>query len=184
MPPNWQFIRRSTSDIRHSDQSAQKCLDRCLLHHGSYGTMASKLQFGFQYRRALSDRAEARIDETLARVVETVAPEEARALAASWLAYRQTTRDYNARVEAFVDADDRGDRTAAMGALNEALALLDERLTLTVALGADTSPVGRAVEQLLELAGLLVALEYPGAVTAREKTLDLRLATGSARTRH
>jgi uncharacterized protein YPO0396 len=170
--------------MRHSDQSAQKCLDRSLLHHGSYGTMASKLQFGFQSRRALSDRAEARIDETLARVVETVAPEEARALAASWLAYRQTTKDYNARVEAFVDADDRGDRTAAMESLHDALALLDERLTLSVALGADISSVRQAVDQLLQLAGLVEALDYPSAAQARDKALALRLAAGSARTRH
>ena len=146
--------------------------------------MASKLQFGFQSRRALSDRAEARIDETLARVVETVAPEEARALAASWLAYRQTTKDYNARVEAFVDADDRGDRTAAMEALHEALGLLDERLTLSVALGADISGVRQAVDQLLQLAGLVEALDYPSAAEARDKALALRLAAGSARTRH
>lgn len=146
--------------------------------------MAVKHEFEFPPRGALSERAEARIDETLQLVVQTVAPEEARALAASWLAYRQTTKDYNARVRAFVDADGHGDRTAAMDAFHEALSLLDERLTLSVALNADTAPVRRAVDQLLQLTGLLEALEYPDAAQARDKALALRVAAGSARTRH
>jgi hypothetical protein len=146
--------------------------------------MAVKHQFEFQPRAALSERAEERIDETLASVVQTAAPEEAQALATSWLAYRKTTKDYNACVRAFVVADDRGDRTAAMYALLEALSLLDERLTLSVALGADTAPVRRAVDQLVRLAGLLEALDYPRATQARDKALALRLAAGSARTQH
>jgi len=146
--------------------------------------MAVKHQFEFQPRDALSERAEARIDEMLASVVQTVAHEEAQPLAASWLAYRQTTKDYNARLQAFVAADDRGARTAAMHALREALSLLDERLTLSVALGADTAPVRRAVDQFLRLTGLLEALDYPGAAKARDKALALRLAAGSARTQH
>ena len=154
-----------------------------MLGHGSYGSMAVKHQLEFQPPGALSERAE-RIDETLARVVQTVAPEEARALAASWLAYRQTTKDYNARLGAFVAADERGDRTAALDALRAALSLLDERLTLSVALGADTAPVRRAVDQLVRLTGLLEALDYSGAGKARDEALALRIAAGSARTQH
>jgi hypothetical protein len=175
---------RSTSGNGRSCKSGEKCLDRSLLCHGSYGAMAVKHQYELRPTGTLSERAEARIDETLALVVQTVAPEDARALAASWLAYRQTTKHYNACLQAFVAADDRGDRTAAMHALREALSLLDERLTLSVALNADTAPVRRAVDQLLQLAGLLEALEYPSAAHAREKALALRVAAGSARTRH
>ena len=146
--------------------------------------MAVKHQFELQSKSALSERAEVRIDETLASVVQTVAPEEARALAASWLAYRQTTKHYNARLHAFIAADERGDRAAALGALREALSLLDQRLTLSVALGADITPVRRAVDQLVRLTGLLEALDYSGAAKARDKALALRLAVGSARTQH
>jgi uncharacterized protein YPO0396 len=146
--------------------------------------MAVKHEFAFQSASALSERADARLDETLARVVQTTAPEEARALAQSWIAYRQTTKDYNARLQAFLAADRRGDRTAAMAALREALALLDERLLLTVALGAETASVREAVDQLVRLTGLLEALDYPGAAEARNTALALRLAAGSARTQH
>jgi len=147
--------------------------------------MALKHRFElFQPRGALSAQADASIDETLARVVQAEAPEEARALAQSWLAYRQTTKDYNARLQAFVAADRRGDRAAAMHALREALSLLDERLTLSVALGADTAPVRQAVDQLVRVAGLLEGLGFPGAAQAREKALALRLAAGAARTSH
>jgi hypothetical protein len=144
-------------------------------------TMAIKQRFQLQHRPAVPADAEQRVDEALGHVVQTVQVEKAQVLAQSWRAYRKTTKAYNGCLRAFIAADRRGDRAAAMEALREALNQLDERITLSVALAVDAAPVRQAIDNLVRVAGLLEGLGYPDAVNLREKAIALRLAASAAR---